>query len=191
MFILTVNQDITLKQLDINDAAPLFQLTDESRETLRTWLSWVDQTKTINDSRAFIELASKQFIDRSGLTTGIMYHGQLAGIVGFNLFNWLNNSGTIGYWLGSRYEGKGIMTRAASSLIDYGFKSLALNRIEIRAASENQKSRAIPERLGFVKEGRLRQTEWLYDHYVDHVIYSMLTEEWPSARNSLKPDWKH
>jgi len=63
-------------------------------------------------------------------------------------------------------------------LTDYAFKELNLNKVEIRAALENKKSRGIPERLNFVNEGCNRQAEWLYDHYVDHVIYGMLAEEW-------------
>lgn len=70
------------------------------------------------------------------------------------------------------------MTRALKSLIAYGFKELGLNRIEVRVAVENKKSRALPERLGFTEEGRLREAERLYDHYVDHIIYGLLTEEW-------------
>jgi ribosomal-protein-serine acetyltransferase len=43
---------------------------------------------------------------------------------------------------------------------------------------ENKNSRGIPERLGFVNKGCIRQAEWLYDHYVDHVVYGKLAEEW-------------
>ncbi|QKY70800.1 GNAT family N-acetyltransferase [Lentibacillus sp. CBA3610] len=178
MFLFEIDEEIALKHLEVHDAAPLFRLTDESRTTLRPWLAWVDHTKTVEDSKTFIESALKQFADKRGLTTGILYHGELAGVVGFNHLDRKNNIGVIGYWLGSKYVGKGIMTRAVSGLIDYAFYSLGLNRIEIRAASANKQSRAIPERLGFVQEGQLRQTEWLYNHYVDHVVYGMLAHEW-------------
>ena len=70
------------------------------------------------------------------------------------------------------------MTKVAKALTDYAFTHLKLNKVEIRAAVENKKSRSIPERLGFVYEGTLRQAEWLYDHYVDHAVYGMLADEW-------------
>ena len=51
---------------------------------------------------------------------------------------------------------------------------MKLNKIEIRVATENVKSRALPERFGFKEEGVIRDAEWLYDRYVDHVVYGLL-----------------
>jgi len=70
------------------------------------------------------------------------------------------------------------MTKACESFIDYAFNDFKLNRVEIRCAENNFKSRAIPQRLGFTKEGLIRDSEWLYDHYVDHIVYGMLAIEW-------------
>ncbi|MEC0276957.1 GNAT family N-acetyltransferase, partial [Peribacillus frigoritolerans] len=66
----------------------------------------------------------------------------------------------------------------AKALTDYAFIELKLDKVEIRVAEENKKSRGIPERLGFINEGCIRQAEWLYDHYVDHIVYGMLTKDW-------------
>jgi ribosomal-protein-serine acetyltransferase len=66
-------------------------------------------------------------------------------------------------------------------LVDYAFNELGLNRLEIRCATENTKSRAIPQRLGFKQEGTIRQAEWLYDHYVDLVVYGILASEWSDS----------
>lgn len=62
------------------------------------------------------------------------------------------------------------------------FSHLKLNKVEIRAAIENKKSRSIPERLGFVNEGSIRQAEWLYDHFVDQIVYGILAIEWNNNR---------
>src|SRR3712207_9583243 len=58
------------------------------------------------------------------------------------------------------------------------FLELGLNRVGIACAVENEKSCAIPERLGFRNEGVQRQAEWLYDRFVDHVGYAVLASEW-------------
>jgi ribosomal-protein-serine acetyltransferase len=46
------------------------------------------------------------------------------------------------------------------------------------------KSRAIPERLSFRIEGIMRQNEWLYDHFVDHVVYGMIRSDYVNIRKA-------
>ena len=142
----------------------------------------MDVTKTVADSQSFIQSALHQFAANHGFQTGILYKEQLAGIIGFHEINWTNRSTSIGYWLGEGFQGRGIMTIACQVMVEIAFREYNLNRIEIRAAVENQKSRAIPERLGFVQEGVCRQVEWIYDHFVDHVVYGMLAEDWQRTK---------
>jgi ribosomal-protein-serine acetyltransferase len=80
--------------------------------------------------------------------------------------------------LGAEFEGKGIMVRSCRALTDRLFKDLKMNRVEIRVAPGNKKSRAIPEKLGFTEEGVLREFEKLYFEFVDNAVYSMLAKEW-------------
>lgn len=133
------------------------------------------------DDRRYEEFISgclKGYSENKSLTTVILYDGEIVGTAGFNQLNWSNKTGQIGYWLSEDFQGKGIMTRVAKALTDYAFKELKLNKVEIRAAAENNKSRGIAERLGFMNEGCIRQAEWLYDHFVDHIVYGMLANEW-------------
>lgn len=178
MFAYEVDEEITLRLLASHDALPLFQLTDRSRNYLREWLPWIDGTRTVFDSEKFIQSTWRSFEEKSGLSVGIFYRGTLCGMCGYNGIDWANRIGFIGYWLGQDFQGNGIMSRAVRGLTDYGIYQLGLNRIEIRAAVENKKSRAVAERLGFTPEGIIRQGEWLYDHYVDHVVYGLLAREW-------------
>ena len=129
-------------------------------------------------------MGKKQFASNNGFQAGIWYKQNLAGMIGCHGMNFANKSTSIGYWLGEGYQGKGIMTKTTKALVEYLLTELNLNRIEIRCAENNYKSRAIPERLGFTNEGTLRETEWLYDHYVDHVVYGMLARQWKDIRNT-------
>jgi ribosomal-protein-serine acetyltransferase len=70
------------------------------------------------------------------------------------------------------------MTTAVRALIDNGFQDLDLNRIQARVATANYPSLAVCDRLGLKREGVLRQAEWLYDHYVDLTMNSVLRSEW-------------
>ena len=73
------------------------------------------------------------------------------------------------------------MTSASRALVDQAFNQAKLNRVEIRCAIGNERSRAIPSRLCFREEGLLRDAEWLYDHFVDHIVYAMLARDWAAA----------
>ena len=74
------------------------------------------------------------------------------------------------------------MTAACRALVNYAFHEFKLHRVEIKCATGNTKSCAIPERLLFTKEGIIKDGEWLYDHFVDLVIYRMLDHEWKNLR---------
>jgi len=180
LFILHIDDEISMRMLSIKDAESLFHITDKSRNYLRNWLSWVDDTTSVNDSISFIKNSFQTYAERTAITAGIFFKNKLIGIAGFNYLDWRNQIGEIGYWLVEEYQGQGIMTRVVKALVHYAFNELTLNRIEIRVAYHNHKSRAIPERLCFQKEGILRQAEWLYDHYVDLVVYAVLKKEWHS-----------
>ncbi|WP_146551394.1 GNAT family N-acetyltransferase [Rummeliibacillus sp. SL167] len=173
-----ISDELLLRPVAIEDAEILFTLTDKDRLYLREWLPWVDATKTVEDSKNYI--ISSQKGEKAGtlLNFAIIWKGKIVGISGFNEIDRNNRITYIGYWLSSAYQGNGIMTQAARALTDYAFVELHMNKVEIRAAVGNQKSRSIPQRLEYTEEGILRSNEWLYDHFVDHVVYSILADEW-------------
>jgi ribosomal-protein-serine acetyltransferase len=60
---------------------------------------------------------------------------------------------------------------------------LALNRIELKAAVENLRSRAVAEKLGFTKEGIAREAELVNNKFLDLTLYSMLSSEWRETKS--------
>ncbi|SIS66418.1 GNAT family N-acetyltransferase [Salimicrobium salexigens] len=176
MFKCIVNKDTELRLLEVRHAEELFQLTDASRSSLRKWLPWIDSTKTVANTKEFIEESLKQFCNNDGFQAGIWYKGELAGVVGLHTINWPNKSTSLGYWLGDSFQGKGLITKSCQEVIKYCFNELELKRIEIRAAVGNEKSVAIPHRLGFKKEGCLAKSELLNGEYVDHYVFGLINE---------------
>ena len=181
-FILPVDAEVELRLLEMWDAHELFQLTVRNREHLRRWLPWVDYETSVAHTREFIRRSLQRYSENDGFNLGVRYQGRLAGVIGYHSVNWPNRNVEIGYWLGAEFEGKGLMTRACRTLLNFAFEKLLLNRVAILCAVGNTRSRAIPERLGFTREGVLRDGEWLYNHFVDLVVYSMLAREWKVAR---------
>ncbi|NGP45274.1 GNAT family N-acetyltransferase [Bacillaceae bacterium SIJ1] len=178
MFIHQIDEKVALRLIEPRDAECLFALTDASRPYLREYLPWVDHTKKVDDTKAFVDSCRKGYAENKSLTAVIQFEGEVAGVVSFNQLDWTNRTAHIGYWLGEGYQGNGLMTKAVRALTNYALRDLGFRKAEVRAAVDNQKSRAIPERLGFVKEGGIRQAERLGARYVDHVVYGMLDEEW-------------
>ncbi|WP_110926377.1 GNAT family N-acetyltransferase [Bacillus massiliglaciei] len=180
MLIHKIDEDVSLRLFNEADAEEFYALTIRSKAYLKKWLGWLEHTKSAADTAQHIKAGLQEFAENGGhpKSFAILYQGKIAGTISFNTIDKVNRAGTIGYWLGEEFQGKGVMTKACKALIDYGFQELDLHRIEIRAAAENKKSRSIPERLGFTEEGRVREAEWLYDHYVDHIVYGLLESEW-------------
>ena len=178
MYYFRIDDELELRPLEQACAESLFGLVDENREHLRQWLPWVDANQSVEATRAFIQSTRQRWATEHGLEVGIWFNQRLVGVVGFHAIDRANRSAEIGYWLSAAQQGQGVMSRACRALVNHGFANLDLNRIEIRVATGNAKSRAIPERLGFRQEGVLREAQWLYDHYVDFVVYAKLASEW-------------
>ena len=182
-----VAEQFALVPLELSDADELFELTDTSRGYLREWLPWLDNIRRVDDTRAFIRAAQAQAAQNNGAQLAIKIDGCIAGVVGHHQIDWRNRLTSLGYWLGEAYQGRGLVTAACRALITHAFEEAHLNRVEVRCAVENLKSRAIPTRLGLREEGLLRDAEWLYDHFVDHVVYATLVNEWRAVNPAAKP----
>jgi ribosomal-protein-serine acetyltransferase len=176
-----VDDEIQLRLIEERHAREYYALIDRNREHLRPWMGWVDYETGIETTREFIHQRLLAFANSHALQLGAWYKGELVGSFSFNQINWSTRKTEIGYWIDEGAQGKGIATRVCRTLLSLAFDEYQLNKVEIRAAEENNRSRAVPERLGFKQEGTLRDAEWLYDHYVDHVVYGMLAREWRAS----------
>ena len=167
-----------MRSVEARDAPEMNALAVQSREMLRQWFPGVKDDLALEETRSRITASLEESRANRGVQIGIWKNGRLAGAIDLHDIDSESRKANVGYWLGAEFQGRGLMTKACRALVDYAFNELGLNRMEIRCAVQNKKSRAIPERLGFTQEGVIRQAEWLYDHYDDHVIYGMLAEDW-------------
>ena len=161
----------------VPDEAPLLaRVIEANAERLARWFPWVEGSRHEEGALAFITRARSSETDLEG--NGIWVDGELAGAIGMAI-DTLSNGSEIGYWLDEAYLGRGLVTRAARRFVDEALGTLGLHRVTIRAAVENERSRAVAERLGFREEGVLRGAGRVGDgSYVDLVVYGMLADEW-------------
>jgi ribosomal-protein-serine acetyltransferase len=173
---------LLLRAVEDADAEQLHAAIAANREHLARWLAWAGG-QTLADTRAFIGRARLQLEAGEGLQAAILDRGAIIGMVGFPQVSRADRAARIGYWLVEDAQGRGTMTRAVAALVDHAFAGWRLHRVEVRAAVENTRSRAIPRRLGFSEEGVLRQAERIGDRQLDLVVYGMLAAEWAGLRS--------
>lgn len=171
-----------LRQLEPSDAEAIFAVVEANREHLGRWLPWVDHTREPGDTLKFLEQVAANRSQGRTAAYGIWRGGELAGLIGLHDMDISNGTAQIGYWIAEPFQGRGLMTRAVAALIRTAFEQLGLARIEIRCAAGNQRSQAIPKRLGFTFEGALRSAQRLGGERVDVRVYGLLREEWERLR---------
>ena len=156
----------------------LFELVDKQRAYMAEWLNWVDVSNCPEDMYPHL---NKSYETKNS-NYYIIFENKIVGSISFVAFSEANKMAEIGYWLSRDYNGRGIVTNAVKVFEVLGFKDLGLNRIEIRVDVDNKKSRAIPERLGYVSEGILRKSYILRGVPRDIVVYSKLKSEWEKGK---------
>ena len=121
------------------------------------------------------EILRSVFISQSGIWAIILKEdGRLIGSVGIIPDPKRENpqARMLGYWLDESHWGKGYMTEAVQSVLDYGFSTLQLSLITANCYPHNERSQQLLKRHGFIYEGTLHQAELTYDgHLYDHQCY--------------------
>ena len=169
-----INPGLELRQLQLTDAPALFAIVDANRAALREWLPWVDATNRVGDSEKYIKDTLRDFKESRAFTCGIWAMGRLVGVIGHNRIDWANRVGFPAYWIVPASQGQGIMTQCCRAVIENAFTDLKVGRVVVAVATGNLRAQKIPEKLGFTKVSTLKKAEWLYDHHVDHYIYSLV-----------------
>ena len=173
-----MNKDfVTLALLKVDDATEMFDLVERNRDHFRCFLTWIDSCTDVSQIASSIADSMANNAHRYG----IFYKGQLVGTINFHGTDKSTMSDGVGYWLDAEHQGKGIMTAATHQLLAIGFGQLGLNAVRIKCAVDNLASRGIPERLGFVLEGTLRQNQYRNGQYVDMALYSLLASEFNAS----------
>ena len=175
----TVAPGIEIKLLESRDAAAVFAAVERDRSYLAEWLPWVPATHGVDD------VVAVQWRDNRGPQCGIWVDGALLGSIGCHAIDWTNRACSLGYWIESGRQGQGIVTRSVAAMLEYLFDTERLPRVVIQCGIANQRSCAIPERLGFTKEGVLRQAQLIGGRWLDLATWSLLEEEWRSGRGRL------
>jgi len=120
------------------------------------------------------------FSRRQGMRWAIAIKGDtdtLIGTAGYNQWHQWNNSAEIGYDLAQAYWGKGLIVEALTPILGFGFTQMTLNRVEADVTVGNERSARVLDKLGFHREGLLRQRGFWKGAYHDVWLYSLLNND--------------
>jgi ribosomal-protein-serine acetyltransferase len=175
-FALDAGDGIEVALFEPADVHALAALVERNAERLARWFPWVAEASPVTTGR-FIDGALEALAAGRGFEAGLYVEGVLAGAVGVHMVPPGGGAGQIGYWLSAEHEGRGAVSRAVSAVVRRQFDDVGFDRLEIRAATGNGRSRAVAERLGFTFEGIVRRDGWTGSDVVDHAVYGLVRGE--------------
>jgi ribosomal-protein-serine acetyltransferase len=176
-----VGPRVIVRPYQPDDGAAVWEAIDESRTHLHPWLPWPAKHQTPEDTEAFVRRWQANWLLREDLAVGLWARddGRYLGGSGLHRINWDVPSFEVGYWLRLGAEGFGYMTEAVTLLCGLAFDTLGAQRVFIRCATDNTRSAAIPRRLGFTREGILRNDSRDVDgRLYDMAVFALTPQEW-------------
>jgi ribosomal-protein-serine acetyltransferase len=159
------------------DPEQLVGFVQRNREHLSRYLPAVAEIDTLEAARSHLA-ATAERVGRGELCEWHLFaDGVLCGAVRLKNVEPQNRKAAVAYYLGADYQGRGIATIAVRGVLGYAFGRLGLNRVELDCAVSNTPSVRVAERLGFIREGELREDELLEGEFVNHYVYGLLRSE--------------
>ncbi|EGQ8486328.1 GNAT family N-acetyltransferase [Vibrio parahaemolyticus] len=178
MFTVEVEEGLELALVEPKFAPLYLDIVLKQRDYLGEWLAWPAHAENEEFFLNFIKRSLHDYADGKSLVCAMFYRDELVGNISFNTINYELKTVEIGYWLRSDYQGKGIVSKSVSKLIELAFTELKMQKVQISAAVNNLASRSVCERLGFKLEGVLTRAENLNGKVVDHAIYGLSCDLW-------------
>lgn len=176
---------LLLRRIVAEDAAAVFQFRGDPE--VQRWnggaLTRIEQAADL--------IAELEEGFRAGTTVewGVtLKHGDSAvlGLFGFANWSWAHRRAEIGYCLRRDFWRQGIAEEALRAIVAFGFGSMDLNRIHACPWAENVASVRLLEKLGFQREGLLRDEYWEDGAFHDEALYALLRREWDGVKRLVK-----
>jgi ribosomal-protein-alanine N-acetyltransferase len=176
-----VGKAVTLRLPRPRDFNEWARLRGESRAFLEPWEPrWARDELEHAAWRERLRRYRADFARGAGLSFFIFENasGRLAGgITAGNIRHGAAQSANIGYWMGERFAGRGLMAEALELVIDHCFDTLRLHRLEAACIPDNGRSVRVLEKAGFSREGPLHSYLKINGIWQDHFLYALVADQ--------------
>ena len=174
----TLKDEITIKMLEMRQSEEMYDFITRNREFFIEWIPFVSKIHSLSDIEVLIKNNLERYVQGIGLYYTLWDREK---IIGYFLAREIDNEAKwaeIGYAIDESYAGRGLIKRSCLKLIDYLFNALDMDKIVICCAEENEKSKALAEKLGFTLEGNLRNHFVVNGTVRNMLHYGLLKEEY-------------
>jgi ribosomal-protein-alanine N-acetyltransferase len=172
---------VTLRAPALSDFAQWARLREESRSFLAPWEPiWPVDDLTKLAFRRRIRRYQREIRNGTGYPFFIFSPDEetlLGGLTLAQIQRGVTQSAVLGYWMGARHAGKGLMSASVRAVIGFAFDTLHLNRIEAACLPHNAASTALLEKVGFSREGYARKYLCIDGRWQDHVLYGLIRDD--------------
>ncbi len=171
------------------DSDALNEAVRSSIHELHEWLPWAHLAYGRVEASNYIRESIKAWKETKAYDYAIGNRTDDTGLHLGNVSIWFVSrgfrTGEIGYWVRTDRAARGIATEVSARLVQIGFEQLRMHRIVLRIAVGNRASERVAEKLGFVREGILREELKVRGSWMDHTVYSMLDHEYDRQRSHI------
>jgi RimJ/RimL family protein N-acetyltransferase len=171
-----------------DDAAALHATIEVSRDHLRRWLPGFDHQRSLDDIRESIRRSQAQWALREGFSMGLfLLDGTLIGDLRLRPTNWQIPAFDIAYWLRPDATGHGYAAEAVRLLTSFAFERLGARRVAINCNPANTRSASLAQRLGYLLEGRMRNSAiGPNGQPCDLLLFALTPEDYAAVRSSWR-----
>jgi RimJ/RimL family protein N-acetyltransferase len=180
---------VTLRELEVTDAPALFSML--TPEEVQRFIS--PPPTTVEGFEQFIRWAHAERAEGRYLCFAVVPHG-MATAIGLFQVRQLEASFATAEWgfaIGSAFWGTGLFIDAARMVVDFAVESVGVRRLEARAVVANGRGNGALRKLGAVQEGILRRSFLKNGQHLDQILWSILGEEWHSAKCTRRAGLVH
>jgi ribosomal-protein-serine acetyltransferase len=152
---------------------------------LNQWLPWARLDYEHGDTIAFIRESMQAWKEDRAWDYSIRLKtdpDRHVGSISLWTVSKLGKIAEFGYWVRTDEQSKGICTEAVDRLLEEAFNSLGYHKVTLRIAVGNHASDRVAEKLGFTREGVLREELLIRGNWVDHSLWSLLDREYRALR---------
>jgi hypothetical protein len=178
---LLVGELCELRRATVDLAGAMHATIAADRERLARAQATFETMKSVDDVREHLTRLAARWDARETFAYGVHDRalGHHVGNVGVHTIAWEHASCELGYWIGARHEGRGLISEAIR-LLDRELFAMGFHRIEIRCNATNARSVAVPRRNGYLLEGVLRDERLERGVFHDVMVFAKLASDVPT-----------